>query len=70
MGKPFRHLLTRGINSFIEEDREYTETFAIMFRTAKEFYEKSYFIAFKKEGEKVIITDGNKNIFGELDQRN
>lgn len=67
MGKAFRPLLTRGINGFIDEDREYINTLAVMFRIARELYEQSYFIAFKKEGGKVVITDGNENIFGELD---
>ncbi|MEK5069634.1 hypothetical protein [Sporosarcina sp. FSL K6-1508] len=67
MGKVFRTLLTRGINGLIDEDEKYTNTLAVMFRIAREFYEQSYFIAFNKEGKKVIITDGNENIFGELD---
>lgn len=67
MGKAFRPLITRGINDLIDEDGKYTKTLAIMFQIAREFYEQSYFIAFKKEGAKVIITNGNENIFGELE---
>ena len=52
---------------FFDEDREYIKTLAVMFRVAREFYEQSYFIAFKKEGGKVVTTDGNENIFGQLD---
>jgi hypothetical protein len=67
MSKLFRPLLTRGINSLNEDnDREYTKTLAVMFGITREFYEQSYYIAFKEESEKVIITDGNDNIFGEL----
>lgn len=52
MGKVFRTLLTRGINGLIDEDEKYTNTLAVMFRIAREFYEQSYFIAFNKEGKK------------------
>lgn len=67
MEKAFRPLLTRGINGLIEVDGKYTNILAVMFRIARELYKQSYFIVFKKVGDKVIITDGDENIFGELD---
>ncbi|MFC5591664.1 hypothetical protein ACFPRA_22520 [Sporosarcina soli] len=67
MRKTFRPLITKGIKGLSDEDKNTLNALVSMFRIARACYEKSYFIVFKKDGDVIVVTDGNDNVFNELD---
>ncbi|ALX47766.1 hypothetical protein [Lentibacillus amyloliquefaciens] len=66
MVKSFLTGVTPGVESYMQENRIHRDDLHVMIETAVKHADKSYFIAFHKQMQTALVTDGNDHILDKL----
>ncbi|QKY69346.1 hypothetical protein [Lentibacillus sp. CBA3610] len=66
MVKSFLMAVTPGVEAYIQENRIHRDDMHVLIETAVRYAAKSEFIAFHKQMQTTLVTDGNDHILDKL----